>query len=121
MPAHRTESTLVVLLLVVASFAQAAKVSSITVGVVTSFGEPLPGGKVLIEGSGFHKELVIKGRTTAVLPFGTYHFTTKATAFYWGSNRIVDVMTAQCFRPHRSGTEGSVRDQWRRYRYSLHS
>src|SRR4030095_10265173 len=64
MPTPRAELTLVVLLLVVASFAQTAKASSITLGAVTSFGEPLPGGKVLIEGPGLHKEVIIKGRAT---------------------------------------------------------
>jgi hypothetical protein len=70
----------VALLSVVPTSGQQAKKASITVGVVTSFGAPLPGGEVHLDGQNFHEVIIVKGRTTVTLPYGTYRLTSEPSA-----------------------------------------
>jgi hypothetical protein len=76
---------------------QSAENGLVAVGVVTSFGEPLPGGEIRIDGHRAHKVVTIKGRTVVSLPYGTYHVTSDPTAHYWPSERIFDVLTPRLF------------------------
>jgi hypothetical protein len=73
------------------------KKASLTLGVVTSFGRPLPGADVHIDGQRVHEVITIKDRTTVTLPYGIYRFTSDPTAYYWASEQIVDVIVPKTF------------------------
>jgi hypothetical protein len=60
---------------------------------------PLPGGEVHINGQGVDEVITIKGRATISLslPYGTYRFSSEPTAYYWASERIVNVIVPRTF------------------------
>ena len=84
------------LLLVTLTYGQ-SNAGSVTFSVVTSFGKSLPGGQVRIDGQHFHGVVTIKGRTTVTLPYGTYCVTSDSSGYYWGTHRIVEVMTPKMY------------------------
>jgi hypothetical protein len=92
-----TALVFVFLLSAIPTSGQPAKNASVTLGVVTSFGAPLPGGEVQIDGQSVHEVITIKGRTSITLPYGTYRLTSEPSAYYWASERTVDVIAPKTF------------------------
>ena len=97
MRTHKTASVVLFLLSVVSASGQPANKVSVTLGVVTSFGTPLPGGEVHIDGHSVHEAITIKSRATVILPYGTYRITSEPSAYYWASERIVDIIVPKTF------------------------
>jgi len=84
-------------LFLVPSLAWSAATGSVTFSVVTSFGVPLAGGEVHIDGQHFQKVVTIKGRTTVTLPYGVYRLTSEPSAYYWASERFIEVIVPDTF------------------------
>jgi hypothetical protein len=94
---RETAFVFVSLFFVVPDLAWSAATGSVTLSVVTSFGLPLAGGEVRIDGQSFQKVVTIRGRTTVTLPFGVYRLTSEPSAYYWASERFIDVIVPNTF------------------------